>query len=259
MIFRTGRRLCAAAVLALLSALPGRSASAEVTVFAAASLKSALDDIAAQYSAETGNGVTLSYAGTSALARQIRFGAPADIFVAASADWMDLLEAEGLIRSGTRFDLVSNRLVLIAHGSDAAPFGIAPDMPLAAVLGEGRLAMALVDAVPAGLYGKAALASLGVWDAVAPKVAQTDNVRAALALVASGEAPFGVVYATDAAASAGVSIVGVFPETSHPPIVYPAAGVAGGDAAAAAAFLAFLNDDAAQETFARHGFRPAGG
>ena len=230
-----------------------------VTVFAAASLKTALDDIGGAFERASGHDVVVAFAGSSALARQIQQGAPADIFISANPAWMDVLERDGLIAPETRFDLAGNRLALVAHGVLAAPMKIGPDMDLAGRLGGGRLAMALVNAVPAGIYGKAALNALGQWAAVAPKVAQTDNVRAALALVATGEAPFGVVYATDAAAAGGsVSVVGLFPAESHPPIVYPAAAVAPIRSAAVAALLAFLASDAGQDRLARHGFvKPA--
>ena len=229
-----------------------------VVVFAAASLGGALDEVAAGWEAETGQPVTLSYAGTSALARQIEQGAPADLLVTANEAWMDALEAEGLIRGHTRRDLLANRLVLIAHG-DAGPVEVGPGLDLAGMLGDGRLAMALVDAVPAGLYGREALRSLGLWDAVAPRVAQADNARAALALVALGEAPLGVVYATDALAEPQVSVLGAFPEGSHAPIVYPMAVTAASSHPRARALLDHLASPEARAVFERHGFTvPAG-
>ena len=246
------------AALGALLAAPVWASAADLTVFAAASMKTALDEIAARWTEARGATAALSYAGSSTLARQIRQGAPADVFVSANAGWMDALEAEGLIDPETRFDLVTNAIVLIAHGADAPPVEIAPGMDLAGMLGEDRLAMALVDAVPAGIYGKAALETLGVWEAVAPKVAQADNVRAALALVSAGAAPFGIVYATDAAADPDVSAVGAFPAGAHPPIVYPAARVVGGDAPLAEAFLAFLRGPEAQAALARRGFGTPG-
>lgn len=231
--------------------------AADLTVFAAASLKTALDEIAEVWEAETGVGVTVAPAGSSALARQIQQGAPADVFISASPDWMDVLEADGLIRADTRRDLLTNRLVLIGHG-EAPPVEIGPALDLAGMLGQDRLAMALVEAVPAGIYGKAALDHLGLWDSVAPQVAQTDNVRAALALVATGEAPFGIVYATDAEAEPRVSVLGVFPAESHPPVVYPAAVMAESETEAAEPFLDFLSDADAAAVFATHGFGVAG-
>ncbi|MEQ9260062.1 MAG: molybdate ABC transporter substrate-binding protein [Roseovarius sp.] len=250
--------LCSALCRALLSfcaaCLPALASAGEVTVFAAASLTNAMAEIEAGFEAETGHEVAVSLAGSSALARQIQQGAPADVFISANPDWMDTLEAEGLVAPGTRADLVSNTLVLVAAGGDAAPVEIGPGLDLAAMLGEGRLAMALVDAVPAGIYGKAALESLGLWESVAPSVAQADNVRAALAFVAAGEAPLGIVYATDAVAEDGVRAIGTFPEGSHPPILYPVAGLAGRESAAVAAFLAYLAGPEARAAFERQGF-----
>ena len=232
---------------------PGLGADA-LTVFAAASLKNAMDEIAAAFERETGHAATMSLAGSSALARQIRHGAPADIFISANPDWMDVLEQDGLIDPESRFDLLGNSIVLIAHGRDARAVEIGPGADIAGMLGEGRLAMTFVDAVPAGIYGKAALESLGVWEAVAPKAAQADNVRAALALVSSGEAPLGIVYATDAAADDNVTVVGAFPAGSHPPIVYPAAAVAASRNPLNARFLAWLRGPAARAAFERQGF-----
>lgn len=260
---RLTRRAVGAAAIALLALSPLRAGAAGITVFAAASLKTALDQIAAAWSAETGDRANVAYAGSSALARQIEQGAPADVFISASEDWMDALAAGGHIRDQTRRDLLGNTLVLVAHAEagngEAGPVRIAPGFDLAGLLGDGRLAMALVDGVPAGVYGKAALTSLGVWDAVAPKVAQADNVRAALALVATGEAPMGIVYRTDAAAEGGVTVVGTFPADSHPPIVYPAAVTAeSAQPDAAGAFLDYLSGEAARAVFAAQGFATTG-
>lgn len=237
---------------ALLLALLALPATAEnVTVFAAASLKNALDEVAAEFMQETGHDVTISYAGSNTLAKQIIEGAPADLFISASKDWMHHVEAAGLIER--RADLLGNRLVLIAHGA-VQPVQISSDMDLAGLLDGGKLAMALVDSVPAGQYGKAALEDLGLWDDVRADVAQSDNVRAALALVATGEAPLGIVYATDAAAEDGVTIVGEFPSGSHPPITYPAALLTGASDDADRAFHDALSDSAADAVFERHGF-----
>lgn len=230
-------------------------ARADITVFAAASLKGALDEAAAKWSAETGVHVRLSFAGSSALARQIIQGAPADVFISASPDWMDVVEGEGMLMANTRQDLVSNQIVLVAHG-EASAVELSSNTDLAQMLGDGRLAMALVDAVPAGIYGKAALTSLGLWPSVAGKVAQTDNVRATLALVAWGETPLGIVYATDAAAEDDVSNIATFPSASHPPIVYPAAQIAGARHGAAA-FLEFLASDTGVAIFKTRGFMVA--
>ena len=243
-----------AALLALtLLALPLRAA-ADVTVFAAASLTTALDRVAAAWTDQTGQRVTLSYAGSSALARQIQQGAPADIFISASTDWMDALAASGDLRADTRRDILGNTLVLIAHGKDARPVTLDATLDLPALLGEGRLAMALVDAVPAGIYGKAALTHLGLWDTTAPQVAQADNVRAALAFVARGEAPLGITYATDAAAEDNVTVIATFPADSHPPITYPAALTAQGDSPQALDFLTFLSSDTARAIWQAAGF-----
>jgi molybdate transport system substrate-binding protein len=236
-----------ALILALLLPLPAMAD--DVTVFAASSLKTALDPIAAAWGAETGNTVTISYGGTAALATQIMAGAPADLFIAASVPWMDEVEAAGVMQPGSRVDLLGNTLVLVG-AAGAGPVALA-DLP--AALGDGRLSMAFVDSVPAGQYGKAALDSLGLWAAVEAQVVQSENVRVALAFVARGEAAFGVVYASDALAEPGVSVVATFPDDSHAPIIYPAALTAGADAAAMA-FLAALQMPAADEVFLANGF-----
>jgi molybdate transport system substrate-binding protein len=237
-----------------LALLPGAAAAEQVTVFAAASLTNAMAEIEDRFEAATGHDLVVSLAGSSALARQIQQGAPADVFVSANAAWMDALEADGLIEPGTRSDLLGNRLVLIAHGTEAPPVILDGETDFPALLAGGRLAMALVEAVPAGIYGKAALESLGQWAAVAPQVAQTDNVRAALALVSAGEAPYGIVYASDAVADAGVTVVGTFPADSHPPIVYPVAAITDQLDPATATFLTFLHDPLARAAFERQGF-----
>lgn len=229
-----------------------------VTVFAAASMTTAMDQIGPQFEAATGHDLTVSFAGSSALARQIQQGAPADIFISVNSDWMDLLETEGLIEDGTRFDLLNNSIVLVAADSAVPPVEIGPDMDLAALLGEGKLAMAQVDSVPAGIYGKAALENLGQWPAVKAQVVQTKNVRAALAFVALGEAPYGIVYATDARADKNVTVAGRFPPDTHPPIVYPAAGVAGRTGPAVADFLSYLRGPAARMAFEAEGFGMTG-
>ncbi|SOE08736.1 molybdate transport system substrate-binding protein [Hoeflea halophila] len=257
--FRFPARLLAWA-LALASLMtPVAVRAADVLVFAASSLKTALDEVAADWRDQTGKTVTISYAGSSSLARQIGQGAPADIFISASADWMDYLEAEGLIRDGTRTDLLGNRLVLIAHGAWVARIELDRDTDLGGMLGDERLAMALVDSVPAGVYGKEALMSLGHWEAVSSKVAQTDNVRAALALVSTGEAPFGIVYASDAVADDSVSVVAEFSKDTHAPIVYPAALTAQSKSMEAADFLEALNGPKAAEIFRAQGFEPLSG
>ncbi|WP_126976401.1 molybdate ABC transporter substrate-binding protein [Frigidibacter oleivorans] len=247
------RRL--AAIALVLAAAGGAPARAEqVVVFAAASMKTALDEVAAGFEAGTGHDVTVSYAGSNALAQQIIQGAPADIFVSAAVEWMDEVEQAGLVAEDSRRDLLGNSLVLIAHGRDVPPVTIAPGLDLPGLLQGGRLAMALVDAVPAGQYGKAALQGLGLWETVAPSVAQADNVRAALALVSTGEAPLGIVYATDAAADDAVTVIGTFPADSHPAITYPAALLAGAADAADRQFYEALSSDAADAIFAAQGF-----
>ena len=202
------------------------SRTALILVFAAASLKTALDAIAADWQATSGTTVTISYDSSAKLAKQIQQAAPADIFISASKQWMDALAEGGLIRPESRRDILGNRLILVAADKAAAPVEIVAGFDLAGMIGDGKLAMAMVDSVPAGQYGKQALTYLGVWDAVLPKVAQSDNVRAALRLVASGEAAYGIVYASDAVAEARVAVVGTFPDDSHQPIIYPAAVVA---------------------------------
>lgn len=233
-----------------LSALPAWAG--DVSVFAAASLKNALDEVAAQFTAQTGDTVTISYAGSNALAKQIIEGAPADLFISANTEWVDEVETAGLVKA--RRVILGNRLVLIAHGADAAPVQIGAEMDLAGLLNGGKLAMAMVDSVPAGQYGKAALESLGLWDDVQADVAQSDNVRAALALVATGEAPYGIVYATDAAAGDNVTIVGDFPADSYPKITYPVALLTEADDDADRAFYDALSGDAADTIFEKHGF-----
>ena len=231
-------------------ALCGRGEAEPVTVFAAASLKTALDEISTEYEAATGQDIAMSFAGSSVLARQIQQGAPADLFISANEAWMDVLAKDGVIDASSRLDLVGNRLVLVAHA------GAAGD--IAAALEYGRVAMALVDAVPAGIYGKAALTSMGLWQGTAPRVVQADNVRAALAFVALGEVPHGIVYATDAAVEPRVTVVGTFAETSHPPIRYPAALITDAKPEAAA-FLDYLSGAKAWAVFERLGFtRPEG-
>ncbi|WOI56270.1 molybdate ABC transporter substrate-binding protein [Palleronia sp. LCG004] len=244
------------AAIACICAALGISAALadEVTVFAAASLTNAMEEIEPRFEEATGHDLVVSLAGSSALARQILAGAPADVFISANALWMDEVEKAGLVAEGTRTDLLGNSIVLVAHGEGASKVDLGPGTDLAGLLGDGYLAMALVDAVPAGIYGRAALEDLGLWDDVETRVAQSDNVRTALRLVATGEAPFGIVYATDAAAENGVSVVGTFPEGTHPPILYPVAGIAGRESAAATGFLDFLSGPEARAAFERQGF-----
>ncbi|WP_247083508.1 molybdate ABC transporter substrate-binding protein [Marivita sp. S6314] len=231
----------------------------EITVFAAASLGDALEQAAQGWEEHTGHAVTLVLAGTSTLARQIDAGAPADVFVSANVDWMDWLSTHERIDAQSRRDIASNRLVLIAHDRSAQSDTVLTEATdLTEWLGtDGRLAIALPEAVPAGVYGKAALTQLGLWDAVASRLAPTDNVRAALALVALGEAPLGIVYETDALAEKGVTVAATFPDTSHPPIRYAAAVVAdSANPELAAGFLSWLVSGTGQAALAAHGFLP---
>jgi molybdate transport system substrate-binding protein len=243
-----------AAAAALMTAAPSALFAETLTVFAAASLKEALDEISQTFEADNGVDVTVSYAGSSTLARQIAYGAPADVFISANTAWMDSLEEDRMIVRESRVDLVGNALVLIGAATDPAPIALTKGYDLSKDLGAGRLAMALVDAVPAGIYGKAALEHLGIWPDVEGQVAETDNVRAALALVALGAVPLGIVYATDAMAEPRVAVKATFPPQSHPPILYPAALTSAATHPKAQAFLDYLQSAAADDVFTRHGF-----
>ena len=244
-----------AAALLVLQAGGARAEPADVTVFAAASLKNALDAVAAGYQGETGKRVVVSCAASSALARQIEQGAPADLFVSADLDWMDYLERKKLVRPETRRPLLGNRMVVIAPADRRQPLDLTADA-VAERLGGGRLALAAVGTVPAGRYAKAALETLGLWTVVSGRLAEAENVRAALAFVARGEAPLGIVYETDARADPSVAPVARLPETSHPPIVYPAALTASASGEEPARFLAALAGPPARAAFAREGFVP---
>jgi molybdate transport system substrate-binding protein len=226
----------------------------DVVVFAAASLKNALDAINAQWQKETGKKAAISYAASSALAKQIEQAAPAQMFISADLDWMDYLSKRNLIKPDTRSNLLGNRIVLIAPKDKAQPIDIKPGFELAKVLGDGRLAMANVATVPAGKYGKAALEKLGVWSSVSSKLAQAENVRAALLLVSRGEAPAGIVYQTDAASDSNVKIIGTFPGDTHPPLIYPIALTANATHPDAAAFFAYIRSDKAKRLFEAQGF-----
>ncbi|MEX2165531.1 MAG: molybdate ABC transporter substrate-binding protein [Methyloceanibacter sp.] len=237
------RLIAVAAVGLCLTPSFARDESKGPLVFAAASLKDALDAINAAWSKESGKSAVISYAGSSMLAKQIEEGAPADVFISADLDWMDYLAERKLIKPDTRFNLLGNTLVLIAPKDSPLAADIAPDFPLAALIGDGKLAMANTDSVPAGKYGKAALTKLGVWDSVKDKIAQAENVRAALLLVSRSEAPLGIVYATDAKADPNVKVVGTFPADTHKPIIYPAAVLAKSQNADAQAFVTFLKTE----------------
>ena len=243
--------------LMLVSGLTSPPAFAQekgLTVFAAASMKNALDDIDAAYTAKSGVKVTASYAASSVLAKQIDQGAPADIFLSADTDWMDYATRQKTIKPETRTNLLGNSIVLIApKDSSIDKVSIAPGFDLAKLAGTGRIATGDVASVPVGKYAKAALEKLGAWEAVAPKFAMAESVRAALTLVARGEAVLGIVYATDAKVEPGVKIVGIFPADSHPPIIYPVAATTSAGAGAAG-YLDFLHTSAAKAVFEKYGF-----
>ncbi|GAB1595391.1 molybdate ABC transporter substrate-binding protein [Lysobacter claricitrinus] len=243
------------ALLLLLAALPAFAAE-PITVFAAASLKETLDEAGALYGRTHGATVRVSYAASSALARQIEDGAPADVFISADLDWMDELQAKRLIDTTTRRDIAGNALVLIAPTDATTPrVTLKRGVDLRPLLGtDGRIALALTASVPAGKYGRAALESLGAWATVQPRVVEAENVRAALQLVARGEAVLGIVYASDALAEPRVRAVARFPAATHPRIVYPAARIAASAHPKSADFVAWLATPAAQAVFRRHGF-----
>ncbi|HMF25082.1 MAG TPA: molybdate ABC transporter substrate-binding protein [Pseudolabrys sp.] len=230
-------------------------AQEQITVFAAASLKNALDDTNAAFTRATGIKVTTSYAASSALARQIEQNAPADVFISADLQWMDYLAERKLTKPETRVNLLGNKLVLIAPGdSRIGRVAIGQGFDIARLAGDGRIAVADVKGVPAGLYAKAALEKLGAWSAAEPKLAQAENVRATLALVARGEAPIGIVYETDAKIEPKVKIVGEFPENSYPPVTYPVAATADKNNPGAVRYLNFLRTTAAKAIFEKYGF-----
>jgi molybdate transport system substrate-binding protein len=256
------RRLLLIAVsLLLLADASAVFAADRLVVFAAASLKTALDAAAATYRLQGGGDVAISYGGSLALARQIVAGAPADVFGSADEESMDQAVEGGAIRAGTRFDLLSNRLVVVAPKSSAVDALALDRAAFAEAIGDGRLATGEVGTVPVGRYAKASLIKLGLWDVVEPHLAMTDNVRAALAFVARGEAELGIVYATDAAAEPGVKIVATIPDDAHPPITYPFAITTAAHGDGAAKFLGFLKSPAAREIFKTQGFgvAPASG
>ena len=248
----TTRRLALAAALLVPLALPVQ-AQTNITVFGASSLTDSMKAIADTYKAKTGTSVTLSFGGSNTLAQQIDQGAGADIFMSADIQWMDFLAKNNRIDTASRKDLLGNRLVLVG-GSNAKPVTIAPKFDLAGALGGGRLAMANPESVPAGIYGKAALTSLGVWDSVSGNIASAENVRAAMQFVSRGEAPYGIVYETDAKVESKVKIVGVFPDGSHPPVVYPVAATTATANAASLRYLDFLRTPTAKAIFEKYGF-----
>ena len=249
----TGFLRALAATLLLALASTGTALAADVTVFGAASLSEALKEIAVNYEKQSGKQVAVSLAASSALARQIEASSGADIFISADLDWMDYLDNKGLIQHDTRENLLGNKLVLVAGKDAGTNITIAPHFDLLGALKGGRLAMADPDSVPAGKYGRTALISLGAWNGVVNRVVNAENVRVALAYVARGEAPLGIVYETDAKADKNVKIVGEFPENSHQPILYPAALVKDAKPEART-FLAYLASPVARAIFEKDGF-----
>ncbi len=233
---------------------PAWAAPPEMTVFAAASTTNALTDLGKLWESQGGGKAVLSFASSSALAKQIEQGAPAQVFLSADQKWMDYLEQRKLLKAGSRQDLLGNRLALIAPADSPLQGKIAAGFPLLAWLGQGRLAVGDPDHVPVGLYTKEALGKLGVWEQAEPRLARASDVRAALALVERGEAPLGVVYSTDAAISAKVRVVDLFPEDSHAPVSYPAALVAGQATEQAGRFLEFLRSPQARGVWQKYGF-----
>jgi len=255
-MLRFTRWIAAAALVVAGSPLPiASSQDASLLVFAAASMKNTLDDADAAFTKQSGVKVVASYDASSALMRQIEGGAPADIFVSADLKWMDYGSQKMLIKDDTRVNLLGNKLVLIApKDSKINNVTIGPGFDLAKLAGDGKVATGDVKAVPVGIYAQAALQKLGAWDAVEPKMAMTANVRAALVLVARGEAALGIVYSTDAQVEPGVKVVGVFPEDSHDPIIYPVAATATTTNPAVAQYLSFLRSSAAKAIFEHYGF-----
>jgi molybdate transport system substrate-binding protein len=245
----------AAALASVLLLLPISAQAEDLLVFAAASLKNALDDADAAYQKQGGAKVTASYAASGPLAKQLENGAPADLFISADLDWMDYVQSRGLIRTESRVNLLGNRLVLVAPKNSPADVAIGPKFQLAALLGDGRIAIGYPQSVPAGKYAQTALDRLGAWDEVKSKTAKAESVRAALALVSRGEVPLGIVYETDVAADPGVKIVGIFPDDSHPPIIYPIAITAITRKAEAVKYLAWLRSPEAAGFFEKQGFQ----
>jgi molybdate transport system substrate-binding protein len=255
-IFRS-KALPAGGGLALALAAGLSAAQADdnkVTVFAAASMKNALDAVNQACASEVGEEAAISYAASAALAKQIEAGAPADVFISADLDWMKYLHDKNLVKPDTEVQLLGNAIVLVAPKDSTATADIKKGFDLAGLLGDGRLAMGEVQSVPAGKYGKEALESLGLWTSVEGRLAQAENVRAALKLVATGEAAAGIVYATDAVAEPGVKVIGTFPEDSHKPIVYPVAQTADSKDAETPAFLKCLHSAKAAEIYKGQGF-----
>ena len=253
-MYRIVKALFAFALVWGLSCPPASAEDKPLTTFAAASMKNALDECDAAYTAKTGVKVAASYAASSVLAKQIDQGAPADVFISADTDWMDYAATRKAINTATRTDLLGNSIVLIVpQDSKLGTVTIGPGFDLAKLAGDGRIATGDVNSVPVGKYAKAALEKLGSWQAAAPKFAMAESVRAALTLVARGEAVLGIVYATDAKVEPGVKIIGTFPADSHPPIIYPVAATTSAGPQAAG-YLAFLHSPAAKTIFEKYGF-----
>lgn len=246
--------LMAAGIVFVAPKAPSRADDKPVTIFAAASLKNALDDISQRWVAGGHPKPVISYAASGPLAKQIEAGAPADLFISADLDWMDYVQTKHLIDPPSRVTLLGNKLVLVVPKAATATIALKPGADFAGFIGTGRLAIGQPQSVPAGKYAEAALTKLGLWDQVKDKLAPADSVRSALFLVARGEVTAGIVYQTDAASEPSVKIIATFPADSHPPILYPAARIAASSNGDAAAFLTFLQSDAAQPAFEKQGF-----
>lgn len=249
-----GLAVIVSAIATLLPTTPTKADQPQVTVFAAASLTNALQDVGRAYTEKTGMKMVFSFASSAAIAKQIESGAPAGLFISADTEWMDYLQQRGLIEAASRRDILSNRLVLVAPADSTVQLKVAPGFPLVAALGEdGRLSTGDPDFVPVGRYARSALSNLGVWNDVADRLLRADNARSAMAFVARGEAPLGIVYLSDVGVEKKVRIVDTFPASSHPAIVYPAAVVKGAGAGAAA-FQAFLLTPEARAVFEKYSF-----
>jgi molybdate transport system substrate-binding protein len=251
------RKLLGVFILACALFIPAHAADAqnqELLVFAAASLTNVLDEIGTAYTQQTRQPVKFSYAASSALARQLEAGARADVFFSADLEWMDYVQARSLIDRSTRRNVLGNRLALVAPADSKIELKIVPGFKLAEALGNGRLATGDPESVPVGKYARSALTSLGVWNDVADRLVRADNVRSALAFIARGETPLGIVYETDAKVEKRVRVVDFFPADSHPPIVYPVA-VTAQARPNARQFVEFLRSAAAQDAFKKYGFQ----
>ncbi len=258
MLIIARRTLNALALVIAIAGLPpavlAQTSGSGPTIFAAASMKTALDAIAAAWTAKTGKSPAIVYGSSAVLAKQIEQGAPADVFISADTNWADYLDKAKLLRPGTRRNLLGNSLVLIEPADSSVALKIEPGFDLAGAAGDGKIAVCTIASCPGGIYAKQSLEKLGVWDKVEPKLAQADNIRGALNLVSRGEAHFGIVYATDARADPNVKVVGVFPDSSHAPIVYPVAVLEGAKNDDGAGFVAFMTSQAATKILLDQGF-----